>query len=76
MALHTPPVALIDNELQGVVAGMLAVGARQAEVEGFDGRGIDGRCTYPSLDEHRVDACPFQLVEHLGHFLFLGSGMM
>jgi len=76
MTLHAPLVALVDNELQGVVAGIIAVSTRQAKVEGFDGRRIDSRCTHTGLNEHRIDACPFQLVEHLRHFMLLGSGMM
>ena len=71
--LHSPLVALVDDELQRVVARIAAVGARQAHVERLDAGGVDGRGAHTCLYENRIDVHPFQLVERACHFLLLGG---
>ena len=76
VTLHSPLVALVDDELQGVVAGIAAVGSRETHIERLDAGRVDGRGTHSCLDENRIDVHPLQLVEYAYHFLFLGGGCL
>ena len=76
MALHAALMAQVDAQLQRVVAGRASVGACEAHVPRFQGRGVDGGRPDTCLEEHGVDARHLQLVERLDEFLFLFAGLL
>ena len=71
MALHTTLMALVDAELQGVVAGRAARIVGKAGLPWFDGRGVGGGATYTGLEEYGIDVGLLILVEDSDQVLFL-----
>jgi hypothetical protein len=68
---HTALVTFIDGEAQRVVAGAASWLSGQATVPWFQTGRVDDRSSDSCLQQHRIDAYPFQAVEHLGEFPFL-----
>ena len=64
MTLHPTLVALVDAELEGVVARRLPRGVRETRIPGFDGRGIDGGASDACLQQDGVDIRLLVLVEN------------
>ena len=71
MALHSTLMALVDTELQGVVAGRTAGVVGEAGLPWFDGRWIGGGATYAGLEEYGIDVGLLILVENPDQVLFL-----
>ena len=71
MALHTALMALVDAELQGVVARRLSAIARHADVPGFHRRREDGAGPDARLYKNGVDVGLLQLVEDADKLLLL-----
>ena len=75
VTLHAPFVALVDTELQGIVARRLSGVVGENGVPGLDGRGIDGGATDTGLEEYGVDVGLLILVEDADEVaLLLGRG--
>ena len=62
VAFHTPLVALVDAELQRVVAGGDARGARETAVPGLELRGIDSSGSHARLHEYSINTSLLELV--------------
>ena len=71
MQLHAALVALVDGELQRIVARTLPGIAAQTAVPRLHAGGIDGGGTHAGLKEHHVCADSLQLVENGGEFPLL-----
>ena len=68
-------MALVDTELQRIVAGRLARGVGQTGFPGLDGRRVEGRASDTGLEEHGVDIRPLVLVEDADEIPFLSLGI-
>ena len=68
-------MALVDAELEGVVARRLPIGVREARIPGLDGRGVDGGASDACLQQDGVDVGLLVLVEHADEVAFLLFGL-
>ena len=68
-------MALVDAELEGVVARRLPWGVRETRIPGFDGRGIDGGASDACLQQDGVDIRLLVLVENADEVTFLLFGL-
>ena len=69
--LHSALVALVDGELQRVVARIPPCRAAQTAVPRLHRRWINRRGSHARLQQHHIDASGFQLVENPDEFLLL-----
>ena len=71
MALHAALVALVDAELQGIVAGRLSGSACDTNIPRLIGTGENGRSPDSGLKHDGIDVGLTELVENGGKFLTL-----
>ena len=71
VALHAALMALVDAELQRIVAGRLPRGSCKTDVPRLIGTGENSRGSYARLEKHGIDVSLTQLVEDICKLLAL-----